>query len=139
MNGYLRMTGGYGGRVLADALSAALFGSETGKKVWVDRNHCPHHIRHIGAAMHNGGFDTGIIEDQAAVRAVKAIATSSCMKMLGKLLKNDSESSVSDGTHTAINGSCEWTIVLDPIFTYLGRVMRVDKARFELATSTLRR
>lgn len=138
MNGYLSVTGEYGGKVLADALSEPSFCSKTGKKVWVDNNRCLHHIRLVGAAMQNCGSDREIIEDQAAVRAVKAIETSPCMKMLGKLLKNDSESSVSDGTHTAINGSCEWTIVLDPIFAYLGRVMRVDKARFELAASSLR-
>ena len=138
MNGRTSMAGECVGSVPADAFCSAPIGSKTGKKVWVDNNRCLHHIRLIGAAMQNCGSDREIIEDQAAVRAVKAIETSSCMKMLGKLLKNDSKSSVSDGTHAAISGSCEWTIVLDPIFSYLDRVMRVDKARFELAASSLR-
>ena len=138
MTGALSMTGRSGIGVLADALLVRLPYSKTGKNVGVDNNRCPHHVGRVGYAAHNSGSDMEIIEDHAALSPVKASETYLCTKKQGKSLKNDSKASISDGSQSATNGSCGWTIVLDPIFTYLGRVMRVDKARFELAASSLR-
>ena len=122
----------------ADALLVRSSYSETGKNMWVDNDHCLHHGSFIRAIIVDDGSIMGIIEDLAAVRAANAIEAYICSKMQCKCLRNDISVSILDDSHTANNGICVWTIVLDPIFTYLGRVMRVDKARFELAASSLR-